>query len=96
MISDYELAAIEFSTSPLSLFRIMIEDHLYWVLSLERWFYQDCDDLVEIFPYTRYPGIPQFLKKPMVKYHGLSLMRRNCHAHGMGRHSQEDVEEMGR
>ncbi len=75
----------------------MLEEHFYWVLVLDRWIYTDVDDIIEIFPASLFPSfLPKFLKKGFIKFMFMNVLVGQAHGQGMGRHSKEQVLEMGR
>jgi glutathione S-transferase len=88
-----EKLGIEPEQSPIAhAFQRMIEEHLYFVLLYSRWidpigFYKIKSDFTSLFP-------------PIVGTPFLYLIRRNlkkqAHAQGLGRHSKNEVYEMGR
>ncbi len=74
----------------------MLEDHLYWVMILERWVYTDCADIARIFPPSFFPSVlPEWARR-------LSLQvlspraKKQVLSQGMGRHGREDALEMAR
>ena len=36
--------------------RLMLEEHLYWCMIMERWIHTRCEDLVRIFPPSSLEG----------------------------------------
>jgi glutathione S-transferase len=66
----------------------MLEEHLYWIVLESRW----CDDAnFKRGPINFFAGIPWPLRNlivPMVR----NKIRGNLKAHGMGRHSKQDIE----
>ena len=69
----------------------MLEDHLYWVMLNYRWL----DDVNFAKGPARFfdsvPAPVRGLVKRMVR----GKVRKSMHGHGMGRHSQEEIEQLG-
>ncbi len=75
----------------------MLEEHLYWVLVLERWVYTDLDDILEIYNQPLFGmSLPKSLRKFLLKRMVLPKLQAQSHGQGMGRHSKEDVVTMGK
>lgn len=76
--------------------RIMIEEHFYWCLAMERWVYCEGRDAAQIFP----PLFPSFFPQALVRYlcktMGAGLVGKQARAAGIGRHSKEEVEKLGK
>ncbi len=76
--------------------RLMIEDHFYWCLVLDRWVYGEGQDAAAVFP----PIFPAYLPKAITRYlykrAGATTMYNQAHGAGIGRHSRQEVEGMGR
>lgn len=70
----------------------MCEDHLYWAILHERWFIdKNFEKLNELY----FTGIPSFFRgfaSRMIR----SSVRKTANGHGMSRHSDEKVLELGR
>ena len=69
-------------------FRIMAEEHLFWILELHLLMYTNGRHFEDI-----QSGLPWFINalKPLI----IRRMRNNAIAQGMGRHTQVEVYEMG-
>src|SRR5262249_14717350 len=72
-------------------FEKMVEDNLYWVLLHSRWM---IDANFDKGPRTFFEGIPAPLRPLIVPVVRRSV-RKNLHAHGMGRHSQAEIDALG-
>jgi len=73
----------------------MVEEHFYWCFVLERWVYLNAEDIGDTFASNSFPSwMPQF---------GVNIMlgkickqiKQHTYAQGLGRHSQEEVEQLG-
>lgn len=69
-------------------FQIMAEEHLYWVVVLWRWVYTKGKTLWAI--QMNFPAALRYVMPIVVR-----KMKGQASAQGMGRHSQEEVIEMG-
>jgi glutathione S-transferase len=65
----------------------MLEDHLYWVLVYWRWMN---DANFEKGPANFFKRAPAIIR-PLVKWKVRGNVRRNLHAHGIGRHSEAEM-----
>lgn len=78
-------------------FRALIEDHLYFVLALDRWSYEEGKYLPEFAPLTlpvSLPLIKDYLINKSIKS-VKTMVEQQAHGHGIGRHTREEVEAMG-
>ncbi len=76
--------------------RIMIEEHLYWCMVLERWEYDDCRDITKIFPPSIFPdSLPKDQHQEMLKSMRPNMIKQ-AHGQGLGRHTKETVLKFGR
>lgn len=68
----------------------LLEENLYWAILYTRWF-----DL-QAWPLTRqvfFGGLPWPLKA-IIPFIARRAMRKQCHGHGMGRHSEVEIMEI--
>ncbi len=70
----------------------MCEDHLYWVIARTRWL--DSDANFERTVARILDKAPAFAR-PFAKWAIRRRVRNNAYAHGMGRHSAREAEELG-
>ncbi len=78
-------------------FRIMIEEHLYWCSVLERWVYHEGRDAVRYFPPCYFPSwYPDWLVRYMFKSFAKGKVSEQARMQGIGRHSREEVERLGK
>ncbi len=77
-------------------FRIMIEEHFYWCLALERWVYLEGRENIKFFPPFFPAWFPDWLVNRMFKWMGRNLILKQACGAGIGRHSRPEVEEMGK
>ncbi len=74
----------------------MLEEHFYWCLALERWVYLEARDVPKVFA----PYFPWWVPKRVVAYiytkMGRDVILEQAKGAGMGRHSREEVEAMGK
>ncbi len=68
----------------------MLEDHLYWVMVYWRWMK---DDNFERGPAKFFRRAPALIR-PLVKKKVRGNVRRNLHAHGIGRHNETEMTAM--
>ncbi len=55
------------------------------------------DDIIEIFPASLFPPfLPKSFRKCVIKFKLMSVLVGQAHEQGMGRHSKEQVLDMGR
>jgi glutathione S-transferase len=69
----------------------MLEDHLYWVMLNYRWLDDTNFEKGPAHFFDRVPAPMRGLVKRMVR----GKIRKSMHAHGMGRHSQGEIEQLG-
>jgi glutathione S-transferase len=69
----------------------MCEDHLYWIVVLERW---DDDENFKNGPATFFDGLPAAIR-PMIKAIVRRQIRKSAHAHGMARHNADELAMLG-
>jgi glutathione S-transferase len=68
----------------------MLEDHVYWVLVYWRWMN---DANFERGPANFFKRAPAIIR-PLVKWKVRGNVRRNLHAHGIGRHNEAEMTAM--
>jgi glutathione S-transferase len=68
----------------------MLEDHLYWVLVYWRWMNDANFERGPAHFFKRAPALIRPLAKRMVR----GRVRKNLHAHGIGRHSEAEMTRM--
>jgi glutathione S-transferase len=68
----------------------MLEDHVYWVLVYWRWMN---DANFERGPANFFKRAPALIR-PLVKWKVRGNVRRNLHAHGIGRHNEAEMTAM--
>jgi len=68
----------------------MLEDHLYWVVVYWRWLQPDN---FERGPKAFFNRAPAFVR-PLAQKFVLGRLRKTLHAHGIGRHSEEEMNTM--
>ena len=68
----------------------MLEDHLYWVLVYWRWMK---DDNFAKGPANFFKRAPAFIR-PLIIWKVRGNVRRNLHAHGIGRHNEAEMTAM--
>lgn len=71
-------------------FRIMLEEHFYWGFVLDRWIYEKGRHAVDNFEPL---PLPVNVTRIMFKLAGRRLLGQ-AEAHGMGRHTKEEVEQL--
>ncbi len=77
--------------------RIMVEEHFYWCMVLERWIYDDAKDAARIFPPSLFPGIlPKSKYRFFLKKFLKPNLKKQTHGQGLGRHDKETVLKFGR
>ena len=77
--------------------RLMIEEHFYWCIVLERWIYDDAKDLAKIFPPSNMPGfVPKSKYRRFLKLGLQGQVKKQTHGQGLGRHDKETVLKWGR
>lgn len=69
----------------------MCEDHMYWIALHERW---DDDENFKNGPATFFGELPGAIR-PMIKAIVRRQIRKSVHAHGMARHSAEEMAYLG-
>jgi glutathione S-transferase len=69
----------------------MLEDHLYWVMLNYRWLDDTNFERGPAHFFDRVPAPVRGLAKRMVR----GKIRKSMHAHGMGRHSPEEIDQLG-
>jgi glutathione S-transferase len=69
----------------------MLEDHLYWAVLHWRWI--DAASFAK-GPARFFDGLPAPLR-PLVRRIVRRMIRKNLHAHGLGRHTPEDITRLG-
>ncbi|KAI9557893.1 hypothetical protein GHT06_014645 [Daphnia sinensis] len=69
-------------------FQIMAEEHLYWVAVLWRWVYTKGKTLSDV--QMNFPAVLRYLMPIIVR-----RIKNQASAQGLGRHSKEEVIEMG-
>ena len=73
--------------------RILIEEHFYWTLALDRWVYNEGKGCVKFF--GKLPeSVPTFLWPIIFKLIGKYLVSKQAYNAGIGRHTREEVEKM--
>jgi glutathione S-transferase len=72
-------------------FEKMCEDHLYWVAIFERWMNDANFDKGPRRFFDRVPG----LLRPLIIAKVRRDVKRNLWGHGLGRHSQAEITELG-
>lgn len=72
--------------------RAILEDHFYYAFCLDQWVYNDVKHVLNYFAPLPIPKI--FV--PLVLNKWKRNMTRDCIGQGMGRHTQAEVERMGR
>ena len=80
-------------------FRMMLEDHLYWCMIMERWIYRECRDIIKIFAPSMFDGpswMPKFMIRPMFAFYGKQVWLKQAIGAGIGRLPQDLVHEAGR
>jgi glutathione S-transferase len=70
----------------------MLEDNLYWVVVYERWM---VDANFRIGPRSFFNAAPAPLR-PLIATMVRRLVRKNLHAHGLGRHSRDEIVLLGK
>jgi len=68
----------------------MLEDHLYWVVVYWRWLKPDN---FERGPKAFFNRAPAFIR-PLAKKFVLGRLRKTLHSHGIGRHSEQEMNSM--
>jgi glutathione S-transferase len=69
----------------------MLEDHLYWIIVNGRWLN---DENFRKGPAILFAGVPAPLR-PLIKSIVRRRLRTTLHRHGIGRHSADEIEELG-
>lgn len=71
-------------------FEKMLEDNFYWILIAERW---DIDENFRKGPASFFKAVPAPLR-PFVTTMVRRQVRKSAHAHGMGRHTREEMAQL--
>ena len=69
----------------------LIEEHLYWVMVYSRW--GDADNF-QVLKEVIFAGLPGILK-PFIPKIARKQVLQNVRAHGMGRHTPEEIYDLG-
>jgi glutathione S-transferase len=69
----------------------MLEDHLYWIIVNTRWLN---DENFRKGPAILFDRVPAPIR-PMIKSMVRRRLRGTLHSHGIGRHSADEIEELG-
>ena len=70
----------------------MTEEHFFWCVALELWVFNEAREVPKFFP----PVLRQGWVDRQIFKTVTSKIRKQGHASGIGRHSQEEVENLGR
>ncbi len=70
----------------------MTEEHFFWCVALELWVFNEAREVPKFFPpIVRQGWVDRQIFKTVTR-----KIRKQGHASGIGRHSQEEVENLGR
>ena len=77
--------------------RAILEDHLYFVIAMLRWNFGSVEHLRrKVFPdFAVSVGLPRFMEGLLLKKVKSNIVGQ-CKAQGIGRHTKEEIENMGR
>lgn len=73
--------------------RRLIEEHLFWITMYTRWQYSE--ENWQVNKRAIFHTLPPFIRD-MVAWVYRILIRRQIHGHGIGRHSSEEIFQLGR
>ncbi len=77
-------------------YRIMIEEHFYWCLAMERWVILEAEDVPQVFAPTIYPSfLPGFVLRFLYRYGGRTIIGKQAQNAGIGRHTDEEIFRLG-
>jgi len=79
-------------TSAIAMQRLL-EDHLYWIGTYERWFSSDKN--WQIYKEALFGHIPALIRNPIAKTYKKQIISRQLHAQGIGRHLPDEIYELG-
>ena len=87
---DFSIHLLEEEKAIARAFRVMLEERVYWGMALDRWVYQEGKHLANL-PF--FESLPDPLVNFIIKSYGRNF-KKAAFYQGMGRHSQQEVEEM--